>query len=210
MKFPGTNPNATLRSETSKPASAKPWSTASKWGLCGAGVLAAALAIAACIPAGECTGDCAEATAAGGGGGGSSGGSGGGGSSGDPGPPSDLQVADCPHDTIAKVEAQILLKKCGNSPACHNRGTDLYTDLKAMGTAVRLIDKAPQGICPDDKLIDSGDVTKSFFLRKLEDGPKCNDGAEAGLKMPQSGSITDEEKKCLTNYAQALVDWKKS
>lgn len=209
MKFPGIQKLARVQKAIERALCANRLTSASKWGLCGAAVLATALAVAACIPPGDCTGDCENA--GGGGGGGSSGGGSGGGGSGTAGPPSDLAVADCPSsDTIAKVEANILVKKCGNSPACHSKGTDIATDLKATGFAGRLIDMKPQGVCPDDKLIDTSDVSKSFFLRKLEDAPTCNGGGEAGAKMPGSGSLTDEEKKCLTNYAQALVDWKKS
>ncbi len=144
------------------------------------------------------------------------GGGGSGGGAAPSGPPADLAVADCTHDTIAKVEKEIIFKACGNQTVCHGSKTSTTsTDLKNEGTAMRLLSAKPKGdLCPDDLLIDPSAPEKSILLRKLSDAPTCNDGSKGGNKMPSGvlpgSTFGDEEKKCLENYVNALAEWSNS
>jgi|GEM_PF-6978264 len=203
MKFLGNNRTVSPRSGLSFSA---------YLGLGGAALLAVAVSISACIPAGDCTGECAEATAGGasgsGGGGGSQAGSGGG-SGGAKSPPADLEVEGCAaHPTIADVESAVIVKTCGLS-GCHSKASTLVSDLKTAGIAMRILNAKPKMICQDDKLIDSDAFEKSLILRKLEDAPKCNNGDDAGEKMPSSGSLSADDKTCLVNYVKAIAAWSK-
>lgn len=202
MKFLGTNRPGTARARSLVKFS---WSRAA--------LVAAACAtlagIAACIPAGDCTGDCADAVGTTGGSSGSGGKPGGSGGGAKASPPSDLAIADCSaHPTLAEVESAIIVKTCGIA-VCHGKSTDTATDMKTAGIAMRMLNAKPKVLCQDDKLIDPDAPEKSIFLRKLEEGPKCNNGSEAGEKMPGTGSLSDDDKKCLTNYVKAISDWSK-
>lgn len=202
MKFLGTNRPGTARALS---LTALSWARVALFGLTCTTV---AVAIEACIPAGDCTGDCAEAVAA-------TGGSSGSGSGGNQGgnamasPPSSLAIADCSaHPTLAEVESAIIVKTCGIA-VCHGKSTETATDMKTAGIAMRMLNAKPKALCQDDKLIDREAPEKSIFLRKLEDAPKCNNGDAAGDKMPGTGTLSDDDKKCLTNYVKAISDWSK-
>ncbi|MDX2020614.1 MAG: hypothetical protein SF187_10255 [Deltaproteobacteria bacterium] len=183
--------------------------SASKWGLCGAAVLATALAVAACIPPGDCTGDCENAGGGGGGGGGGSsgGGSGGGGASG--GDVLGKTVENCgDYPTIGEVETKLIKVKCGDPSGCHGTsGAKFPPELKTANMYERLFDKPGVGVCTSDKLIDSGDSAKSMMLTKLGDTPKCTDGSDGGAKMPFSDKtmLTDGDKTCLQEYVKAVI-----
>lgn len=195
MKSPGTHRSALANTILS----------ASKWGLLSAAFIATTLAVAACIPPGECTGDCEEASGAGGGG---SGGGGGGGS----GSGSDIlgkTVENCgDYPTIADVETKLIKVKCGDPSGCHGTsGAKFPPELKNPNMYDRLFDKPGVGVCTSDKLIDSSDSAKSMLLTKLAETPKCSDDSDGGAKMPYTDKtmLTDGDKTCLEEYVKAVI-----
>ena len=58
-------------------------------------------------------------------------------------------------------------------------------------------------------LINPDAPEKSILLLKLEDSPKCTDGTGAKEKMPGSGTLSADDKTCLTNYVKAIAAWSK-
>jgi hypothetical protein len=205
MKFLGNNRTVTSR---------RGLSFSAYLGLGSAAVLAAAVSISACIPAGDCTGDCADATSGGasgssgsGGGGGSQGGSGGGGT--------DVlgkSVSNCnDFPTIGDVETKLIKPKCGDPSGCHGTsGVKFAPELKTANAFERLFDKATSA-CVKDKFIDAGDFAKSGILVKLQDVPKCGDGTDFGAQMPSGGktTLTAADKTCLEEYVKAVIAAKK-
>ena len=96
------------------------------------------------------------------------------------------------------VEADIFRQTCATS-GCHVSGIDAAAglDLASPGVASRLVNKPSS--C-NGKLFLSG-PEEGYLLEKVtQETPTC------GTRMPATGSLTDEELRCIRLWAESAFD----
>jgi hypothetical protein len=96
------------------------------------------------------------------------------------------------------VEVDVFRQTCGAS-GCHVAGANAAAglDLTSPGVASRLVNKP--STC-NGKLYLSG-PSEGFLLEKVsQDMPTC------GTRMPATGTLTDEELRCLRLWAASAFD----
>lgn len=96
------------------------------------------------------------------------------------------------------VEVDIFRQTCAAS-GCHVAGTNAAAglDLTSPGVASRLVNKPSS--C-NGKLFLSG-PDEGYLLEKVsQEMPAC------GTRMPATGSLTDEELRCIRLWAESAVD----
>jgi hypothetical protein len=102
------------------------------------------------------------------------------------------------HECQIDVEVDIFRQTCGAS-SCHVAGTNAAAglDLTSPGVASRLVNKPSS--C-NGKLFLSG-PDEGYLLEKVsQEMPSC------GTRMPATGSLTDEELRCLRLWAESAFD----
>jgi len=89
--------------------------------------------------------------------------------------------------------------KCG-SIGCHASG-GTQVDLVSANVATRLVGKpsSSQLLCKGKTLV-SATGGASLLIDKIKDPPPC------GSLMPVTGSLTDPERTCLTDWVSSLAD----
>jgi hypothetical protein len=89
--------------------------------------------------------------------------------------------------------------KCG-SIGCHASG-GAQVDLVSPNVAVRLVGKpsSTQLLCKNRTLV-SATGGASLLIDKITDPPPC------GSLMPVTGSLTDTDRSCLTDWVSSLAD----
>lgn len=96
------------------------------------------------------------------------------------------------------VEVDVFRQTCGAS-GCHVAGTNAAAglDLTSPGVASRLVNKP--STC-NDKLYLSG-PDQGYLLEKVSlEMPEC------GTRMPATGSLTEEELRCIRLWAASAFD----
>lgn len=168
-----------------------------------------AFAIASCAPGAV---DCELVSCEG------AGGSGGGGAN-----ISALTVPNCAHNTVAAVETNIIVPKCGQNAACH-KGTinppRLDNGVEPSWKTTR--DVLAKTSCKTVKYIDPADQAKSFMLTKVHQTANtaaCPDGTtnknaqgadsvHGPMPMPLAGAFVPlpaDEMTCFEEYVKVVA-----
>jgi hypothetical protein len=94
---------------------------------------------------------------------------------------------------------KLFMMKCG-SLGCHAMG-GTQVDLVSPNVATRLVGKSSSTSlpCKGMTLVDSSGG-KSLLISKITDPPPC------GSLMPVTGSLTTDERSCLTGWVSSLAD----
>ena len=108
----------------------------------------------------------------------------------------------CPPGT--NVETDILGKATGSGCAtkiCHDAQDPAGNlDLASPGLASRLLDQTSTSTdCSGHVLVDSANPSQSLLLEKLATPAPCGD------PMPLTGSLTAQEKACITEHVNGLT-----
>jgi hypothetical protein len=101
-------------------------------------------------------------------------------------------------ECVIDVEVDVFRQTCGTS-GCHMAGPNAAAglDLSSPGVASRLVNKP--STC-NGKLFISG-PDEGYLLEKVtQDTPAC------GTRMPATGSLTDEELRCLRRWTASTFD----
>lgn len=100
------------------------------------------------------------------------------------------------------VPTRIFAASCGDGAGCHGAGspwTDLVSDLPNLPE--RLRDKPAFAVgCNGDPIIDSANPEASVLTRSLTEDDRCT-----FTTMPVSGTLTADEVRCVTEWAQAVA-----
>lgn len=91
---------------------------------------------------------------------------------------------------------QLFNKTCG-AVGCHEKG-NMTLDLVSAGVTERLVDqKSESTMCEGKTYIDSSGG-ESLLFEKLGQSPPC------GARMPLVGTLTAQQKTCLTDWISSL------
>jgi len=124
--------------------------------------------------------------------------SGSGGSSGTKDAGGQMDASSAPPAAAPACVVSLFKMKCG-SIGCHASG-GTQVDLVSANVERRLVGKPSSNmlVCKGRTLVATdGD---SLLIDKITDPPPC------GSPMPVTGSISDDERSCLTNWVSSLAD----
>jgi hypothetical protein len=93
-----------------------------------------------------------------------------------------------------------LFKKTCGSIGCHAAG-GTQVDLVSANVERRLVDKPSSTLLPcKGRTLVAADGSDSLLIDKITDPPPC------GSPMPVTGSLSDDDRSCLTNWVSSLAD----
>jgi hypothetical protein len=125
--------------------------------------------------------------------------SGSGGSSGSKDAGGQMDASSAPPMPAPACVVSLFKMKCG-SIGCHASG-GTQVDLVSANVERRLVGKPSSNmlVCKGRTLV-AADGTDSLLIDKITDPPPC------GSPMPVTGSISADERSCLTNWVSSLAD----